>query len=144
MKDVLVLEAQDEDIPKVIVNHNSRTWTRLPGQNFQLIEKNAHILNQIDQYLIKAQLYFTHYHLNHKNDKIVNYADTLAFWKENEKQFNILARLAKKILAIPATSASVERFFSKTGFILRPHRRKFLDQNAEKIFFIKGNAHLNK
>jgi len=42
-------------------------------------------------------------------------------------------------LGIPATSAFVERFFSKTGYIMRPHRRSMADKLAEDLFFCKEN-----
>ena len=37
----------------------------------------------------------------------------------------------------PVTSALVERLFSKTGFILRPHRRCMQDDLAENLFYAK-------
>ena len=66
------------------------------------------------------------------------------FWKTHEQDLKFLSRKAKFLLAIPATSASVERFFSKTGYIMRPNRRRLSDQIAEKLFFLKGNSHLEK
>jgi hypothetical protein len=36
-----------------------------------------------------------------------------------------VAKVAKVYFGIPVTSDLVERFFSKTGFILRPHRRLY-------------------
>ena len=66
-----------------------------------------------------------------------SYADTLEFWKTHEKDLPYLSKQAKILLSIPATSASVERFFSKTGYIMRPHRRRLSDMLAEKLFFFK-------
>jgi hypothetical protein len=45
---------------------------------------------------------------------------------------------------IPATSAAVERFFSKTSFILRKHRRSMSEKLAEQLFFLKENYQLIK
>ena len=45
----------------------------------------------------------------------------------------------KAYFGIPVTSALVERFLSKTGFILRPHRRCMQDDLAENLFHAKGN-----
>ena len=50
-----------------------------------------------------------------------------------------LSRVARTLLGIPVTSAYVERFFSKTGFIMRPHRRSMADKTAEDLFFCKEN-----
>ena len=36
----------------------------------------------------------------------------LAYWKLNEHKFPLLATLSKKYLAVPSTSAPVERLFS--------------------------------
>ena len=43
--------------------------------------------------------------------------DPLTFWPEQSARLPILARLAARILAIPATSSDVERLFSITGRI---------------------------
>ena len=73
---------------------------------------------------------------------IDQYLDPLLFWKGIEPEFSSIAKLAKKLFAVPATSAMVERFFSKTGFIMRQHRRSMSSVLAEKLFFIKENKHL--
>ena len=76
------------------------------------------------------------------NDKIrVVYVDPLVFWKENEQLFPSLAKTAQVILGIPATSAMIESFFSKTGYIVRQHRRSMGDNLAENLFFSKENLH---
>ncbi|CAF0834838.1 unnamed protein product [Brachionus calyciflorus] len=77
-------------------------------------------------------------------EKIDNYIDPLGWWKENESKYPILAKMAKKILGVPATTGSVERFFSKTGYILRQHRRKMADIQAENLFFLKENREFYK
>ena len=74
---------------------------------------------------------------NTKNKGV--YVDQLIFWKENEKKFLQLSRVAKAFLGIPVTSAYVERFFSKTFYIMRPHRRCMQDEFAENLFFCKEN-----
>ena len=65
------------------------------------------------------------------------YVDPLLFWKNNETTF--LSSVSRPLLGIPATSAFVERFFSKTGYIMRPHRRTMGDKIAEDLFFCKEN-----
>ena len=67
------------------------------------------------------------------------YVDPLLFWKKNEKAFHSLSKVARTLLGIPATNAFVERFFSKTGYIMRPHRRSMADKLAEDLFFCKEN-----
>ena len=41
--------------------------------------------------------------------------DPLKWWKENEQFFPRIAFMAREYLAVPASSASVERFFSSHG-----------------------------
>ena len=52
-----------------------------------------------------------------------------------------LAKLAKKYLMIPATSASVERLFSVAGRVYRPDRCRLSDKRFEYLLFIKTNMH---
>ena len=47
--------------------------------------------------------------------------------------------MAKAYFGIPVTSALVERFFSKTGYFLRPHRLCMQDDLAENLFYAKEN-----
>lgn len=46
----------------------------------------------------------------------------LEWWKAHSSSFPTLARSARKILAIPASSAAVERFFSKSGQLVNERR----------------------
>jgi len=45
----------------------------------------------------------------------------------------------RTLLGIPATSAYIERFFSKTGYMIRPHWCTLAYQIAEDLFFSKEN-----
>ena len=49
-------------------------------------------------------------------------ADVLAFWKLNQEAFPLLARMARIVLAIPASSAKSERVFSTGGLIVTSKR----------------------
>ncbi|CAF1039465.1 unnamed protein product [Brachionus calyciflorus] len=68
-------------------------------------------------------------------DKEISYIDPLIWWSENQDKFKTMTKLAKKIFSVPASSGSIERFFSKTGYIMRQHRRQLSDKNAENLFF---------
>jgi hypothetical protein len=68
--------------------------------------------------------------------------DCCAFWRGMPSDLLSLAKLAKKLLAIPATTAAVERVFSKTGFTMRKHRNKIGDICAQDLFFLKCNKAL--
>ena len=70
-------------------------------------------------------------------------SDPLDYWKINHIQYPTLARLANKLLAIPATSAPVERLFSIAGKVFRPERCSLKDETFEKLMMIKCN-HVRK
>lgn len=63
----------------------------------------------------------------------------LMFWKENQNSFPNLSVLACKYLAIPASSAPVERIFSVAGKIFRPDRCRLNDKTFEELLTIKCN-----
>jgi hypothetical protein len=66
----------------------------------------------------------------------------LEWWKEKELLFPRLSKLAKKFLAIPASSAPSERLFSHMNFICSKRRNRLLPGNVEKIVFLKMNRDL--
>ena len=63
----------------------------------------------------------------------------LLFWKDNEKKYPTLARLASIYLAILASSALVERIFSISGKIFRPERCSLSDSLFQNLMFIRCN-----
>ena len=52
-------------------------------------------------------------------------------------EFVPLGYLFERILAVPASSAPVERVFSNSGLIVRPHRAKMSDKLLESLVFAK-------
>ena len=53
------------------------------------------------------------------------------FWLANKKRFPLLFDLVLKFLSIPASSGPVERLFSKSGYINRPHRSRMTSKNLK-------------
>lgn len=66
-------------------------------------------------------------------------SDTMAYWKGHKDMYPHIAKVAKRYLAVPASSASVERAFSIAGKIFRPDRCRMTDANFETLMFIKCN-----
>jgi len=56
-------------------------------------------------------------------------------WTQNP----LLRPLLAKTFCTPATSAPVERVFSHSGFIMRPHRAKMNDGLLETLVMLKCN-----
>ena len=69
-------------------------------------------------------------------------SDPLSWWSLNQSRYPKLASVAKKILAIPATSAPAERIFSKAGWTVNERRSRLSPKLIDKLVFISEN--LNK
>ena len=65
------------------------------------------------------------------------YHNPLVWWTQNERFFPILSKLAKRILAIPATSCPSERVFSVVGRIVSARRAKLSTSNVSMLLFLK-------
>lgn len=66
--------------------------------------------------------------------------NVLLFWAMNMKVLPSLFKVAITVLAVPASSAPVERVFSHGGIILRPHRAQMSDRLLTNLVFCKCNA----
>jgi hypothetical protein len=63
----------------------------------------------------------------------------LDWWKENEVNFPHVAQLARKYLAIPASSCPCERLFSDAGQVVTKRRNRLAPETVEKIVFLHEN-----
>ena len=66
-------------------------------------------------------------------------SNPLKWWKLHENQFPLLARVAKKILCVPATSVPSERVFSTAGDIVTASRANLKWYHVDKMIFLKHN-----
>ena len=69
-----------------------------------------------------------------------NMAHNLIF--KNASSYQSLCHLARKIMCVPATSAPIERVFSQSGLLMRPHRSKFSQANICILTSLKCNKSL--
>ena len=63
----------------------------------------------------------------------------LVWWKEHEKDFPRIALIAKKVLAVPATSVPSERIFSAAGLLVNKLRNRLSSALVDKIIFLNKN-----
>jgi hypothetical protein len=66
-----------------------------------------------------------------------DYIDVEQFWTSNAMLFENLIGVARKYLCVPATSSPVERLFSYSGYIFRPHRQRLTTKKLEKLTMLK-------
>ena len=73
---------------------------------------------------------------NDKKETVNTVNNPLKWWSRHEYQFPVIAHLARKILCIPAISASVERLFSTAGLTIVQERARLSPELAEDIIFL--------
>ena len=72
-------------------------------------------------------------------EKIPANEDPLKWWKIHSSEIPGLAKLARRYLQTPATSASSERAFSSFGNIFTAKRMQLASETAEAILFLHIN-----
>ena len=70
------------------------------------------------------------------NKKSPQYEDPISWWRNNEAKYPNIAKVAKKYLGIPASSAPSERVFSRAAIILKRQmaRLPHTDWNTACLF----------
>lgn len=65
--------------------------------------------------------------------------DPLDWWREHQRLFPRLSKLAKKYLCIPATSSPSERVFSSGGNVVTCLRSCLKPENVDRLVFLSKN-----
>ena len=68
----------------------------------------------------------------------------LDFWRKNHSLYPRLATIAKRVFAVPATSAAVEREFSLAGNIITKKRSRLSPETVNDIIFLNSFEKYNK
>ena len=68
--------------------------------------------------------------------------NALLFLQAKQTAYLIYSNLAEKNLAVPATSAPIERVLSHAGNILHPDRSQLKPKHFEEMLFLKLNFDL--
>ena len=84
---------------------------------------------ELDTYRTTAGQQFNEGNLDEK-------ANILMWWKKHAVRFPYLSRLARRYLAMPATSASVERLFSVAGQVVSAKRARLDPSTVTLLVFL--------
>ncbi len=71
-----------------------------------------------------------------KIDKDMN---VLIYWNNIQSLYPTLAKIAQRILSIPATNTSVERLFSDSGNTITNRRTRLQTSKVNQLLFIRRN-----
>ena len=63
----------------------------------------------------------------------------LQWWKTREKNYPTLSKLARKYIAVPATSVKSEEIFSTAGNVLTDKRNRLTPEHVNMLFFLHDN-----
>ena len=63
----------------------------------------------------------------------------LSWWARNKSTYPAVAVVARRLLAIPATSVPSERLFSKAGDVMSKKRNRLAPSKADRIVFLMDN-----
>ena len=119
---------QDEGYENSEVNKPPGLWD-LFDQKVVDCKSTRNVTNKA---LVEADGYFA-------EEVLLRAEDPLAWWKANEKRFNLLSQLAKKYLCIPGTSVPSERLFSKAGELVSNRRSRLKAKNVDMMLFLNKN-----
>ena len=75
-----------------------------------------------------------------KDENMKEFNNPLDWWRNNENQFPLIAKMAKRYLAIPATSAPSERVWSLSAFVINAKRARLDSEVVSKMMFIEENV----
>ena len=63
----------------------------------------------------------------------------LDWWADRETKYPQLSVIAKRVLAVPATSVPLERIFSSAGLIITKLRNRLSSEVVDQIIFLNKN-----
>ena len=130
------------NILKYIVNELKLKDTDNTNISFDELASEATINNDdddddifISRNIIEEEEYTEYIKESVISNKDINPLD---FWKQNTYRFPILSTLARRYLAIPATSASIERVFSISNNIITKSRNRLFPDTIKQFILLKS------
>jgi predicted small metal-binding protein len=128
--------------------------TTISNKEKNKVKKNVHLPHSLDEifdvpddenYLQKPSIEKSEIDLYLTDEaRVDNNMNLLMYWNSNKTVYPNLARIAKRILSIPATNTSVERLFSHSGNTITNRRTRLDDEKVNSLLFIKRNMRVLK
>ena len=121
---------QESDLPLSKKCKVSKAEKRLLCFVDDIVKLNSEMVSPADKARAEVRKYI---------DEEVSCETPLHWWKVNSTRYPYLSFIAKKYLAIPATSVPAERAFSVAGHIVNQRRSCLLPENVNKLVFLADN-----
>lgn len=118
--------------PKVSESNQQAALHHEDSEFAQILQQRAskHHRNDFDRYI------------EIPND--VHISSSLEWWKKNKSLYPDLAKMARDVLAVPASSSSVERMFSISGKIATWQRNRLNPRTIRNLMVYKGRLLFEK
>lgn len=127
---------------KIKAEIKGKSTTATPNLSFDELAivnvENEESEDSEDEFYMKPNTVDEEYVLYFREPIEIQEIQPLTYWKNNVHKFPILSVLARRFLAIPATSASVERLFSIAGNILTKSRNRLYPKTAKQLILLKS------
>ena len=138
--DVMDIEIYNNhaNLPAALLEEQDSLFAELGARNVQPADSST---VDVDDTFMVCNAELERYKLT---PQIASNRDPLLWWHENALKYPILEVLARRYLAIPATSAPSERLWSVASLIITKTRTQLAGHVVADMIFLKENTHLLK
>jgi len=131
--DLLTREETVEEMDNSTIVFEDAEWAPLEESNNQ------------SSVLIELEMYIAERRVPEPSPSNHTFSCALNFWKENEKKYKRLSKLARKFFSISPSSAEPERIFSNLTHLLdNPRRANLTDDSIADLMDIRMDIALRK
>lgn len=134
-------EAIHEYVPESTSDEEVATQPPFKQKRTELIARYSSSMTAEENVLNEVHRYMAHRVELRESTRKSDDDRVSTWWRENSTLFPRVAKLARVILSIPATSAEPERRFSAAGNVLRERRCSMSPLTMTKTLFIHDNKH---
>ena len=128
--DVDEFEDEDSFFRKLTQQWSQKPTAAASSQASQSLIPQSPLENEIARYVNNAE---------QGSSELSTDMDVLLWWKDHAKIYPLMSNLAKKYLAVQATSCSSERTFSTGGRTVTNTRTRLATSNVHMIVYVKEN-----
>lgn len=118
------IDENQNELSNRSTNTEQRSHSSLLNQFHDDVESSGSLPDEIERYI------------NSKHGKV---DDLLEWWFQHKDVYPLLFEYFMQFAAIPASSAAVERIFSRAGNILTQKRTRLTSKNIEMLLFLHHN-----